>query len=49
MVLHMLMYLAEISASDSIIFQTAKDLLDRAGFLPIDRIEEKQGLVALQK
>ena len=34
------MDLAENSASDSVKFQAAKDLLDRAGFRPIDRREE---------
>jgi len=32
--------LAENSASDSVKFQASKDLLDRAGFRPIDRREE---------
>ena len=32
--------LAENSASDSVKFQAAKDLLDRAGYRPIDRREE---------
>ena len=31
---------AENSASDSVKFQASKDLLDRAGFRPIDRREE---------
>ena len=35
-----LMDLAETSASDSVNFQASKDLLDRAGFRPIDRREE---------
>ena len=35
-----LLDLAENSASDSVKFQAAKDLLDRAGFRPIDRREE---------
>ena len=35
-----LMDLAENSASDSVKFQASKDLLDRAGFRPIDRREE---------
>ena len=34
------MDLAENSASDSVKFQASKDLLDRAGYRPIDRIEE---------
>ena len=34
------MDLAENSASDSVKFQASKDLLDRAGFRPIDRREE---------
>ena len=34
------MDLAENSASDSVKFQAAKDLLDRAGFSPVDRREE---------
>ena len=38
--LSILMDLAENSASDSVKFQAAKDLLDRAGFWPIDRREE---------
>ena len=38
--LSILMDLAENSASDSVKFQAAKDLLDRAGFRPIDRREE---------
>ena len=38
--LSILMYLAENSASDSVKFQASKDLLDRAGFRPIDRREE---------
>ena len=32
--------LAENSSSDSVKFQASKDLLDRAGFRPIDRREE---------
>ena len=39
-VLSLLMDLAENSASDSVKFQASKDLLDRAGFRPIDRREE---------
>ena len=35
-----LMDLAENSASDSVKFQAAKDLLDRAGFRPVDKREE---------
>ena len=35
--LSILMDLAENSASDSVKFQASKDLLDRAGFRPIDR------------
>ena len=38
--LSILMDLAENSASDSVKFQAAKDLLDRAGYRPIDRREE---------
>ena len=38
--LSILMDLAENSASDSVKFQASKDLLDRAGFGPIDRREE---------
>ena len=38
--LSILMDLAENSASDSVKFQAAKALLDRAGFRPIDRREE---------
>ena len=38
--LSILMDLAENSASDSVKFQAAKDLLDRAGFRPVDRREE---------
>ena len=38
--LPILMDLAENSASDSVKFQASKDLLDRAGFRPIDRREE---------
>ena len=38
--LSILMNLAENSASDSVKFQASKDLLDRAGFRPIDRREE---------
>ena len=38
--LSILMDLAENSASDSVKFQGTKDLLDRAGFRPIDRREE---------
>ena len=38
--LSILMDLAENSASDSVKFQASKDLLDCAGFRPIDRIEE---------
>ena len=38
--LSILMDLAEHSASDSVKFQAAKDLLDRAGFRPVDRREE---------
>ena len=38
--LSILMDLAENSASDSIKFQASKDLLDRAGFRPVDRREE---------
>jgi len=38
--LSILMDLAENSASDSVKFQASKDLLDRAGFSPIDRREE---------
>ena len=35
--LSILMDLAENSASDSVKFQAYKDLLDRAGFRPVDR------------
>ena len=38
--LSILMDLAENSALDSVKFQASKDLLDRAGFRPIDRREE---------
>ena len=38
--LSILMDLAENSASDSLKFQASKDLLDRAGFRPVDRREE---------
>ena len=38
--LSILMDLAENSASDSVKFQAAKDLLDRAGYRPVDRREE---------
>ena len=38
--LSILINLAENSASDSVKFQASKDLLDRAGFRPIDRREE---------
>ena len=38
--LSILMDLAENSASDSVKFQASKDLLDRAGFRPIDLREE---------
>ena len=38
--LSILMDLAENSASDSVKFQAAKDLLDRAGYRAIDRREE---------
>ena len=38
--LSILMDLAENSASDSVKYQAAKDLLDRSGFRPIDRREE---------
>ena len=38
--LSILMDLAENSASDSVKFQASRDLLDRAGFRPIDRREE---------
>ena len=38
--LKILVDLAENSASDSVKFQAAKDLLDRAGYRPIDRREE---------
>ena len=38
--LSLLMDLAENSASDSVKFQASKDLLDRAGFRPVDRREE---------
>ena len=38
--LSILIDLAESSASDSVKFQASKDLLDRAGFRPIDRREE---------
>ena len=38
--LSILMDLAENSASDSVKFQASKDLLDRAGFRPIDQREE---------
>ena len=38
--LSILMDLAENSVSDSVKFQASKDLLDRAGFRPIDRREE---------
>ena len=38
--LSILMDLAENSDSDSVKFQASKDLLDRAGFRPIDRREE---------
>ena len=38
--LSILMDLAENSASDSVKFQASKDLLDRAGFRPVDRREE---------
>ena len=34
------MDLAENSASDSVKFQAAKDLLDRAGFRPVDKREK---------
>ena len=38
--LSILMDVAENSASDSVKFQASKDLLDRAGFRPVDRREE---------
>ena len=38
--LSILMDLAENSASDSVKFQASKDLLDRAGFRPVDRRDE---------
>ena len=38
--LSILMDLAENSASDSVKFQASKDLLDRAGFRPVDKREE---------
>ena len=38
--LSILMDLAENSALDSVKFQASKDLLDRAGFRPVDRREE---------
>ena len=38
--LSILMDLAENFASDSLKFQASKDMLDRAGFRPIDRREE---------
>ena len=38
--LSILLDLAENSASDSVKFKASKDLLDRAGFRPIDRREE---------
>ena len=38
--LSILMDLAEKSASDSVKFQASEDLLDRAGFRPVDRREE---------
>ena len=38
--LSILMDLAENSASDIVKFQASKDLLDRAGFRPVDRREE---------
>ena len=38
--LSILMDLAENSASDSVKFQASKDLLDRAGFRPVDHREE---------
>ena len=38
--LSILMDLAENSSSDSVKFQASKDLLDRAGFRPVDRREE---------
>ena len=40
--LSILMDLAENSTSDSVKFQASKDLMDRAGFRPIDRREEIQ-------
>ena len=40
--LSILMDLAENSASDSVKFQASKDLLDGAGFRPIDRREENR-------
>ena len=38
--LKILVDLSKNSASDSVKFQAAKDLLDRAGFRPVDRREE---------
>ena len=38
--LSILIDLAENSASDSVKFQASKDLLDRAGFRPVDKREE---------
>ena len=38
--LSILMDLAENSASDSVKFQASNDLLDRAGYSPVDRREE---------
>ena len=38
--LSILMDLAENSTSDSVKFQASKDLLDRAGFSPVDRREK---------
>ena len=38
--LSILLDLAENSVSDSVKFQASKDLLDRAGFRPVDRREE---------
>ena len=46
--LSILMDLAENSASDSVKFQASKDLLDRAGFRPIDRREEIRPQRSLQ-
>ena len=45
------MDLAENSASDSVKFQASKDLLDRAGFRPVDKggeIRPQRSLVELE-